>query len=803
MTSHQIQINLPGLLRMLGENIYADPEVAVREMIQNAHDGSIIRMTKQAEFKNPAIHLTFDKARRTLTIADNGTGMTEEELHKNLATIGESFTRMQKEDLRGKQREEAALLIGQFGIGLLSAFAIARQVEFYTRSYQGGSHGLKWTCAGDINYTVEKVAKDDVGTRVVLHVLDSKLDLLDEKRLRQAVKKYADFLPIPIQLNGSQVNTGTPPWERTDDEQFDYEEYLQQRYDLFPLAVIPFDTRSMEAEAQRDMPNVAGILFIPLIPFELTRDFGEVDVYVSRMFVKGNEKDLLPRWARFVKGVINSPDLTPTLSRGELVVDDNYKKIREFLGAVVLGYLRMLQQKAPEKLKLIVGAYNNTIKARAMDDDAFFDAVCDLVRVSTDRGQITMSEYLAKSANIIYYFAERGTATQHKLLFAHKGLPVIDASWGQEEEFLEKYAERKGVKIERLAAGAGVIFKVLETVDEKWQALERDFERTVRRAAKAVEFEPETVPAVLVAKPLDKDDKGLAEIDVLGANLGLARTQIKEMFLRMARTKKEIASGDDTILNLNTKNPLMRQLRELPRNDTFYLALTCIFNNAMMFAHHYVSPENAGIIFSGNNDAFSAMIANAKALGIEQSERAKLEIERDELKRRTESMTDELKRRGESVTLDKERSCFFAYPFQDEFHRLKDELARVLKIRWGVRLKTTGVEMRDSNVVADIEKQISAAHFGIADITGNNPNVLWELGVMMGLKKPVVILKDQADTATTPFDVHGNRRIEYQIAKSKALGRVAYAFLEDGLEHSIKYLLDFFPEIKNAAEYRG
>jgi molecular chaperone HtpG len=212
MSKYQIQINLPGLLRMLGENIYSDPEVAVREMIQNAHDSSIVRTTKDPGFQEPRIDLTFDKAARTLTIADNGTGMTESELHKNLATIGESFTRIQKEELRGQEREEAALLIGQFGIGLLSAFAIARKVEFLTRSYQADSTGLQWACEGDIHYTIEAAPKDDIGTRVVLHLLDSKLDLLDEKRLRQAIKKYADFLSVPILLSGQQVNTCTPPW---------------------------------------------------------------------------------------------------------------------------------------------------------------------------------------------------------------------------------------------------------------------------------------------------------------------------------------------------------------------------------------------------------------------------------------------------------------------------------------------------------------------------------------------------------------------------------------------------------------
>ena len=196
-----------------------------------------------------------------------------------------------------------------------------------------------------------------------------------------------------------------------------------------------------------------------MIPFELARDFGEVDVYISRMFIKANDKELLPGWARFVKGVVNSPALTPTVSRDEMVRDQNHATIRAMLGEIILEYLAYLQEQDPQRLDLVVGAYNNTIKARCVDDDDFFDRICDLVRVSTSSGHMSMKEYLAKSEGVIHYFSERGTATQHKLLFAHKGLPVIDASWGMEEEFLEKYAQRKGVKLERLEADSGIIFK--------------------------------------------------------------------------------------------------------------------------------------------------------------------------------------------------------------------------------------------------------------------------------------------------------------------------------------------------------
>jgi len=362
MTQHEIKINLPGLLRMLGENIYAEPDVAIREMIQNAHDTSIIRCTKDKSFTDPQIRITFDRAARTLTISDTGAGMTEQELHDNLATIGESFTRVQREQLRGQDAQQAAMLIGQFGIGMLSAFSVARRVEFFTRSYHKGAKGCKWTCEGDIHYTVEPCPRKQPGTEVVLHLLDSKLELLDESRLRRAIKKYADFLSIPILLNGQQVNALMPPWE-AEEGKADLVEYIRQRWDLFPLGIIPFNTAQAAADG-RPLPNVSGLLFVPMIPYEVTRDFGEVDVYISRMFIKANDKDLLPHWARFVKGVINTSDLTPTLSRGEIIADAAYERVRQLLGAIILGYLESLQQEDPERLQLLVWVYNNTIKAR-------------------------------------------------------------------------------------------------------------------------------------------------------------------------------------------------------------------------------------------------------------------------------------------------------------------------------------------------------------------------------------------------------------------------------------------------------
>ncbi len=780
---HQIKINLPGLLRMLGSNIYAEPDVAVREMIQNAHDTCIIRSTKDKGFTAPRIDVSFDKDQRTLTFQDNGAGMTEAELHTYLSTIGEGFTKLQKEELREARAQEALLLIGQFGIGLLSAFSVAKKVEVLTRSYLPGSSGFKWSCEGDIHYTVEPSAKADPGTQLVLHLTDSSLLLLDETRLRQAIKKYADFLSVPIYLKGYQVNSCTPPW-LAEAEQAPYADYIRDRYDLYPLAVLPF--------ALADPLPLDGLLFVPMIPFELTRDFGEVDIYIARMFIKANDKELLPPWARFVKGVINSPALTPTVSRDEVVRNEVYATLRAMLGEIILGYLALWEEKAPDTLNMVVSAYNNTIKARSLDDEAFFDRVCDLVRVSTDAGPLAMPVYLAQSQGVIYYFAERGTATQHKLLFAHKGLPVIDASWGMEEEFLEKYAERKGVKLERLETGSSAIFQVLETVDEKWQDLARQFRLQLRKEARAVAFEPASVPAVLVARPVARDERELGQMQALGQELGLSSAQLRQMFGKMAKDKSVRAAGDDTILQLNVNNPLMQQLRDMNRNETFSLALTAIYNNALMFAHHYVSPENAEIIFTTNNTAISTMIGNARALQEVQAASTRMEIE-----------LAELKAKMPQVQLSEQRTCFFAFDYNIAEHfKLMEQVQRhFLERGWGIRVLAPAKSMDDINILKDLYRQLQSVHFGLADISGNNLNVLYEAGLLKGLGKPVIFLKREGDAGKIPFDIFSDYRIEYQLAQRG--GETQFIWLDKELDKIIPTVFRSLPELERAAKWGG
>ncbi len=295
---HDIKVNLPGLLKLLGGNIYTEPGAAIREMIQNAHDTCILRMSKDEGFINPQIHVTHDKYKKLLMVSDNGSGMTERELHDYLSTIGKSYTKLQEENLRGHGAQEALLLIGQFGVGILSAFSVAEKVVIFTQSYKSLSSGFKWTCTGDTHYFVEQAGVLQTGTKVIMHLTDKNLILLDNNLLNEIIKKYADFLSIPIYLNEKQVNSCIQPWIKdfqqmndnekqmvsingynsfwiTENSRTDYSEYLTKRYNLVPLAFLAFQfTNSLSLD---------GLLFIPSVFSEMTRNFGEVDIYIPSL----------------------------------------------------------------------------------------------------------------------------------------------------------------------------------------------------------------------------------------------------------------------------------------------------------------------------------------------------------------------------------------------------------------------------------------------------------------------------------------------------------------------------------------
>ena len=262
--THELKTDVAGLIRLLAKNLYAQSDVFLREMIQNANDSIMRRREIEQGQAAPGliyVRVSREKDAARIVFEDNGAGLTEQEIHDYLSTIGRSGTDAFRKDLQEKGRyAEASNLIGQFGIGLLSTFVVAKHVVVESRSCRPNSIGWRWECWGDKHYQLtQNNALTRIGSRVTLYIDEQHLHVLDTGFIRQAVRKYADFIEVPIHLNDEgRINSVDAPWHHSYASEHDrleaYEAFVRQRFPDSPLAVIPIDM-------QEPYP-VKGVLYI-------------------------------------------------------------------------------------------------------------------------------------------------------------------------------------------------------------------------------------------------------------------------------------------------------------------------------------------------------------------------------------------------------------------------------------------------------------------------------------------------------------------------------------------------------------
>src|SRR5262245_41666094 len=401
----RFNLHLPGLLKVLAEHLYASKKVGIRELIQNAHDSCTRRKIEANEPRYaPRIDVELDEAARTITIRDNGNGLTEEEISTYLATIGRGYTRELRERLAFSSPEEAAELIGQFGLGFLSAFLLAQEVTLVTRSIQG-TPALRWHSTGDEHYQLAAGERDEFGTTVVLKIKPAASFILSEQTLTDTVRTYADFLPIPIHIDGDPlpVNLMAPPWEDDDPTRATLEYIHRAFHGMKPLCVLPLCDAKVSLGHDFITVPLQGFLFVPPGSVASVREYGDLQVYIRRMFICERERELLPAWARFVRGVVECPLLQPTASREGIHQDENFELVRQALEEQLGEALRELARDEPGVWKKVVRGHADVIIGWAVSDNEFFDRVEDIVTFRTSRGPLTLTEYLEQSGGSLYY----------------------------------------------------------------------------------------------------------------------------------------------------------------------------------------------------------------------------------------------------------------------------------------------------------------------------------------------------------------------------------------------------------------
>ena len=376
----QIQIHTENIFPIIKKAVYSGHEVFLRELVSNGVDAiSKRRMAAMAgdcsEGEDGVIRITVDREAKTLTIADNGIGMTADEVKRYINQVAFSSA----EDFLEKYKQEGDAIIGHFGLGFYSSFMVAEQVELVTRSARPDSEAVRWSCDGSPNFSLSSAERDQPGTDVILHLMEEELEYMEPARIRTLINTYCDFMAVPVQLEGETVNKMDAPWRKSARELTD-KDYIDLYNYLYPFQGDPL----LWVHLNTDYPyNLQGILFFPKQTGRADWEKGEIKLYCNQVFVSDSIKEVVPRYLLPLRGVLDSPDIPLNVSRSALQTDRRVRSIGNFVAKKVADRLRNLKKDDPTAYAEAWESLAPFVKIGAMEDDKFADQVAELILFGT------------------------------------------------------------------------------------------------------------------------------------------------------------------------------------------------------------------------------------------------------------------------------------------------------------------------------------------------------------------------------------------------------------------------------------
>jgi molecular chaperone HtpG len=376
----QIQIHTENIFPIIKKAVYSGHEVFLRELISNGVDAiSKRRMAALAgdcsEGADGKINIRIDREAKTLTISDNGIGMTGEEVKRYINQVAFSSA----EEFLEKYKREGDAIIGHFGLGFYSSFMVARQVELISLSARSDSAAVRWSCDGSPQFSLEEAQRDQPGTDVVLHLMEEELEYLEPARIRSLIVTYCDFLPVEVQLEGETVNRRVAPW-RQSPRDLKEDDYLDLYRYLYPFQGDPL----LWVHLNTDYPySLQGILYFPRLGGRVDWEKGEIRLYCNQVFVSDSIKEVVPRYLLPLRGVLDSPDIPLNVSRSALQTDRRVRSIGSFVAKKVADRLKELQRDNPQRYAEIWESVSPFIKIGAMEDEKFAEQVADLILFGT------------------------------------------------------------------------------------------------------------------------------------------------------------------------------------------------------------------------------------------------------------------------------------------------------------------------------------------------------------------------------------------------------------------------------------
>ena len=612
----EFQAEVKQLMQLMIHSLYSNKEIVLRELISNASDAAdklrFEALANSALYENDSelkISIGFDKAARTVTISDNGIGMSRDEVIANIGTIAKSGTKEFFQSLSGDDAKDANL-IGQFGVGFYSAFIIADKVTLITRR-AGSTDAVKWTSAGEGDYTLDAVKKASRGTEIVLHLRKDEDEFLNDWQLKSIIRKYSDHITLPIVMYKSEwkvgedkpdgtkssgemvttdeletVNKASALWARaksdiTEDEYHEFYKHVSHDHET-PLAY----THSRVEGKQ----EYISLLYIPsMAPFDLydrERRHG-IKLYVKRVFIMEDAEKLMPQYLRFVRGVIDSADLPLNVSREILQDSRDVDAIKNGSVKKVLGLLEDLAQKKNDKGEAEDYAkfwteFGRVLKEGPGEDFANKDKIAGLLRFAstkadTEAQTVSFADYIgrmsAEQKAIYYITAESFAAAQHSPhleIFRKKNIEVLLLSDKVDEWLLGSLTEFDGKKLQSIAKG-DLDLGDLETDTEK------EIQKKIEEEAKTLIVRVKTTLGDAV-----KEVRVTHRLTDSAACLVAGQHDLSGNLARILKAAGQNAPDSKPILELNPVHKLVKRLEmesdEAKFNDLAHL----VFDQALL-----------------------------------------------------------------------------------------------------------------------------------------------------------------------------------------------------------------------------
>ncbi len=599
------QAEVSQVLNLVIRSLYSNKEIFLRELVSNASDAAeklrFEALGNDALYEGDAalrIRVAVDQEAGTVTVSDNGIGMSRQEVNETIGTIASSGTRKFLENLSGDKAKDSQL-IGQFGVGFYSAFIVADRVALTTRrAGMRADEGVRWESTGEGSYTVENVERAERGTEIVLHLREEDREFLDTWRLRSIIGKFSDHIAIPVEMQQEpapsaegeevagapeweQVNKGTALWMRNKSDISD-EEY----HEFYKNTCHDFEDPLTWIHNRVEGTNeYSSLLFVPSrAPFDMWDRESKhgVKLYVRRVFIMDEADKLMPHYLRFVKGVVDSDDLPLNVSREILQHDKKIDSIRSANVKRVLGLLEKLAQDDEEKYQAFWNEFGKVLKEGPAEDFANREKIAGLLRFAStkssgDAQTVSLDQYIERMAEkqekIYYITADTLSAARnspHLEVFKKKDIEVLLLTDRVDEWLVSHLSDYKGKHLQSVAKGE-LDLGELEDKETK---------ERVEKAAEAHKGLIERVKAAL--GDAVKEVRVSSRLTESPACLVVDHYDMSQNLARVLKQLGQDAPMPTPIIEINLDHPLLKRMEDEADEDKFAELAKLVFDQALL-----------------------------------------------------------------------------------------------------------------------------------------------------------------------------------------------------------------------------